>query len=237
MQRLAGNFLVGARTFIVYDKGNMVELYQLPNGQWQFGKGRDATVVTSMEQVSMVTDPAILKDVEAWIARTKGQALQPIQQGATPLLAGETVRDRLSQALGRMPDEAVARILSSIEQVMAPIADSLSMPVATNHYSDGYGQDQGIVPPAAIPFTLPEGARWAREGRPEQGYLTPDPSGLTDEKGQPAMRWHQTPQFLQAVDAAPDKTDIEIEMAAEREKHQDRELVGAVSARTKARRR
>lgn len=237
MQRLAGNFLV-KRSVVVYGTdGNMAELYELPNGQWQFGKGREATVVTNMEQVSMVSDPAVLQSIQAWVERTKGQALQPVQQGATPLLAGETVRDRLSQALGRMPDEAVARILSSIEQVMAPMADSLSMPAATNHYSDGYGQDQGIVPPAAIPFTLPEGARWAREGRPEQGYLTPDPNGLTDEKGQPAMRWHQTPQFLQSIDAAPDKTDIEIEMVAEREKHQDRELVGAGAGRTKSRRR
>ncbi len=234
MQRLAGNFII-KRSFISYGAdGNMAELYELPNGQWQFGKGRDATVITSMEQVPMVTDPAIREDIEAWIDRTKGQTLQAVQQGATPLLAGETVRDRLSTALSRMPDEAVARILGSIEQVMGPIADSLNAAAPTNHYSDGFGQDQPYAPPASIPFTLPEGARWAQEGHPERGYLTP--GTITDEKGNRAMQWHPTPQFADFVESAPEKTDIEIEMAAEREKHQDRELVGAGSGR-RARRR
>lgn len=235
MQRLAGNFII-KRSFVSYGAdGNMAELYELPNGQWQFGKGREATVITSMEQVSMVTDPAVRKDIEAWIERTKGQTLQAVQQGATPLLAGETVRDRLSTALSRMPDEAVARILGSIEQVMGPIADSLNAAAQTNHYSDGFGQDQNYVPPASIPFALPEGARWSQEGRPERGYLTPDPT-VKDEKGNPTMRWHPTPQFFQQVEGAPDKTDIEIEMAAEREKHQERELVGAGSGRRSRRR-
>ncbi len=235
MQRLAGNFII-KRSFISYGSdGNMVELYELPNGQWQFGKGRDATVITSMEQIAMVSDPAVRKDIEAWIERSKGQSLQAVQQGAMPLLAGDTVRDRLSTALSRMPEEAVARILGSIEQIMGPIADSLSTSAETNHYSDGFGQDQEYRPPATIPFTLPEGAKWAQEGRPEGGYLTPDTT-VRDEKGKPTMRWHPTPQFAQFVDTAPEKTDIEIEMAAEREKHQDQELVGSGSGRRSRRR-
>lgn len=235
MQRLAGNFII-KRSVVSYGAdGNMVELYELPNGQWQFGKGRDATVVTSMEQISVVTDPAVRKDIEAWIERSKGQPLQAVQQGATPLLEGETVRDRLSTALSRMPEEAVARILGSIEQVMGPIADSLSASAQTNHYSDGFGQDQAYLPPSAIPFMLPEGAKWAQEGRPESGYLTPDPT-VRDEKGNVTMRWHPTPQFAEMVEAAPEKTAIEIEMDAEREKHQERELVGAGAGRRTRRR-
>lgn len=234
MQRLAGNFII-KRSFISYGAdGNMAELYELPNGQWQFGKGRDATVITSMEQVPMVTDPSVRKDIEAWIERTKGQTLQAVQQGAMPLLAGETPRDRLSTALSRMPDEAIARILGSIEQVMGPIADSLNAAAPTNHYSDGFGQDQSYAPPASIPFTLPEGARWAQEGHPERGYLTP--GTIKDEKGNIAMQWHPTPQFATFVEMDPEKTDIEIEMAAEREKHQEQELVGAGSGRRSRRR-
>lgn len=236
MQRLAGDFLI-KRSFVAYGEGgNMVELFELPNGQWQFGKGRDATVITSMEQIAMVSDPNIRKSIEAWIEKTKGQSLQAVQQGAMPLVAGETVRDRLSHALSRMPEEAVARILGSIEQVMGPIADSLSMPPATNHYSDGFGQDKPAAPPASIPFVLPEGAKWAQEGNPASGYLVPDMS-ITDEKGQHPMRWHQTPQFAQFLETTPDKSAIEIEMDAEREKHQERELVGAGSGRSRTRRR
>ena len=237
MQRLAGDFLV-KRSCVTYDKdnGNMIELYELPNGQWQFGKGRDAKVVASLDDIAMVSDPGIRKSVEDWLERTKGQAMQPVQQGATPLLAGETVRDRLSQAISKMPEEVVARLLMSIEQVVGPVADSITAQAPVNHHGDGYGQDQGMVPPAMVPFTLPQGARWAQDGRPEAGYLAPD-SNITDEKGRPSMQWHPTPQFSSFVDAAPEKTDIELEMEAEREKHQDRELVGAGSGRTKSRRR
>lgn len=214
----------------------MVELFELPNGQWQFGKGRDATVITSMEQIAMVSDPGIRKDIEAWIEKTKGQALQPVQQGGSPVVGGETVQDQLIYAITHMPGDAQARMLEAIKQVMQPIAHSLAQPAPANHYSDGFGQDQQLPPPASIPFVLPEGAKWAQEGNPASGYLVPDLT-MTDEKGQHPMRWHQTPQFTQFLETAPDKTSVELEMEAEREKHQERELVGAGSGRSRTRRR
>lgn len=194
MQRLAGDFLV-KRVVAIYGQGGATtELYELPNGQWQFGKGRDAVVVRSLDDVSMC-DAGTQKDVAAWLDRTKNRPTpEPVQQGQTPMLAGETVKDRLSQAIAHMPDDAVARVLGAIEQVMGPIADSLKQAAETNHYSDGYGQDQGMHAPASVPFQLPEGARWVDQNRPESGYYTFNPE-VTDERGHPTAKWNPTPEF------------------------------------------
>jgi hypothetical protein len=51
MQRLAGNFLVNRMVMLHIGNGNISELYELPNGQWQFGKDRDATVIQRLDQV------------------------------------------------------------------------------------------------------------------------------------------------------------------------------------------
>lgn len=236
MQVLAGGFHV-KRSHIVYEPGGISrELFELPNGQWQFGKGRDASVITSLEDIAAVTDHNIRSAVEAWLERTKGQALQPVQQGATPLLAGTTVKDKLSLAISRMPEDVAARLLGSIEQVLGSVVDSISQADTVNHHGDGYGQDQAVIPPGAVPFNLPEGAIWAQPGNPTAGYLVPDLE-IKDERGKPSMRWHPTPQFEQFIQAAPEKTPVEIEMDEEREKHQERELVGAGGRATKSRRR
>lgn len=237
MQRLAGDFLVKRVVTLYGPGGATTELYELPNGQWQFGKGRDAVVVTSLEQVAGL-DAGTQKDVAAWLERTKGQALQAVQQGQTPLLAGETARDRLGRAIAMMSDEVVNRLLTAVEQTIGPVADSILQSTPVNHHSEGYGQDQAMAAPGDVtarPFTLPPGARYCDPGKPEAGYLVPDPE-IRDERGQPTLRWHPTPAFESFVEQAADvKSDIEQEMAAEREKHADKELVGAGRAKTRRR--
>ena len=227
MQRLAGDFLGKRMIPMPLPGGGMAELWELPNGQWQIGKGRDAVVITSMEQVQDVTDGSAKASIAQWIERTKGMTVAAVQQGQTPLLAGETVKDRLSQAIANMPNEIAARILGSIEQVLGPVADSLSQGPQVNHHSDGYGQDQMMAAPCSVesaPFQLPEGARWAQQGNPAAGYLTPD-FEVKDERGQPSMRWHPTPDFHAFTDHAADTaagpkgaslTDVEQEMEKER---------------------
>lgn len=51
MQRLAGGFMVNRVVMLHVGNGNISELYELPNGQWQFGKDRDATVIQRIDQV------------------------------------------------------------------------------------------------------------------------------------------------------------------------------------------
>lgn len=197
MQKLAGNFFVKRSAVVMGPGGDTMELYELPNGQWQFGKGRDAVVVTSLDQVSMVTDANILTAVAAWIERMKNrQAPDAVQQGHTPLLAGHTVKDRLSQAISVMSPEMMARMLDSIEKVMGPVADSLTQAPEVNSHSDGYGQDQGMAAPGetvASPFILPAGAKWVNPSNQGAGYLSP--TGIADDKGLPIMGWHPSPDF------------------------------------------
>lgn len=227
MQRLAGDFLVKRVVSLYGQGGATTELYELPNGQWQFGKGKDAVVVTELSQVAAL-DPGTQADVAAWLERTKSLPKPAaVQQGQTPLLAGGSVKDRLSQAIANMPNEIAARLLLSIEQVLGPVADSLKQGAQVNHHSDGYGQDQMMAAPGSVEsaaFQLPEGARWAQPGNPASGYLTPD-FEVKDERGQPSMRWHPTPDFHAFADAAHDSvagpkdadlTDVEQEMAKER---------------------
>lgn len=237
MQRQAGEFLC-KRSFTLYGQGGaVVELYELPNGQWQFGKGRDATVVQSMSEVSMVTDQKVLADIAAWLERTKDLPKVPVQQGQTPLLAGESVKDRLGRAINLMSEEVAARLLNAIEQTLGPVADSLTQPAPVNHHSDGFGQDQQVHAPGSVEpqrWQLPDGAEWADPSNPAAGYLTPIP-GLMDDHGVPMKAWHPTPAFNQFVESATDeKSEIEREMEAERQKHADPELVGAGSGRRAA---
>ena len=227
MQRLAGDFLVKRVVSLYGQGGATTELYELPNGQWQFGKGKDAVVVTELSQVATL-DAGTQADVAAWLDRTKNLPKPTaVQQGMTPLLAGDSVKDRLSQAITNMPNEIAARLLLSIEQVLGPVADSLKQGAPVNHHSDGYGQDQMMAAPGSVeasPFQLPEGARWAQPGNPASGYLTPD-FEVKDERGQPSMRWHPTPDFHAFTDHAADTaagpkgaslTDVEQEMEKER---------------------
>ena len=237
MQRLAGDFLV-KRVVSVYGQGGATtELYELPNGQWQFGKGKDAVVVTDLSQVAGL-DEGTQTAVAAWLDRTKNMPKPTaVQQGQTPLLAGDSVKDRLSQAITNMPNEVAARMLLAIEQVMGPVADSLKQGAQINHHSDGYGQDQDMAAPGSVQpaaFQLPDGAKWAQPGNPASGYLTPDYE-VKDERGQPSMRWHPTPAFHAFSDRANDTaagpkgadlSDVEMEMERER-KARGVEKVGA----------
>lgn len=235
MQRLAGNFLV-KRTVQAYDNGNIVELYELPNGQWQFGKGRDATVVTSIDQVANF-DTDTKAAVEHWLESRKNQPpAQPVQQGQTPAIAGETVKDQLGRAIALMPDDVAARLLLAITQTLGPVGDSIAQEEQINTHADGFGQDQDFAPPASQAFVLPEGARWADPDNQAAGYLTN--TGQLDDKQQPIVHWHPTPAFHR-VQERPDPVPVgdvattgKVEEEMERaRKTAGRELVGAGSRR------
>lgn len=237
MQRLAGDFLV-KRVVSVYGQGGATtELYELPNGQWQFGKGRDAVVVTDLSQVAGL-DEGTQTAVAAWLERTKGlPKLAAVQQGQTPLLAGETVKDRLSQAIANMPSDVAARLLLAVESVMGPVADSLSQAQQANHHSDGYGQGEGLAAPGSVSagFVLPPGGWWADPTNKAGGYFTPD-FEVRDERGQPSARWHPTPEFEAFTETASDTVagpkgaemdDVDKEIAKERQACGVDEPVGA----------
>lgn len=229
MQRTGRDFYQN-RSAQIYSKADGVikEVIELPNGQWQFGRGRDAVVVTNIEEVKEFGED-VQTAVAKWLEKVKGMSTQPqaVKEGPTPQLQGESVRDQLDQALRRMPDSALNRILHAITSTLGPEADSLAQGGPVNSHGDGFGQDQTFPAPAATGgFTLPEGAWWAEEGRPEAGYYTFNP-GVTDAKGRPTKQWHQTPQSLDVIEAAPDKTDVELEMEREREKFHEEQLVGA----------
>lgn len=256
MQRIAGDFCI-KRSVMVYGPGGAtIELYELPNGQWQIGKGKDAVVVTDMQQIDAfpmveghpVIDASTRQDIEKWVERIKHQpAPAPVQQGQTPLLAGQTARDRLSRAIAVMTDETVNRMLTAIEQTIGPVADSLTQPAQVNHHSDGFGQDQDVMAPGSVEvpaFQLPEGARWADPGNPAAGYLTV--TDLKDDKNLPVTAWHPTPAFNSFVETATDvpagpqglgDSSIEAEMERARNQHHREDLVGAGGGRRSSRRR
>lgn len=252
MQRLAGDFTVKriVTTYSTQGGGVIVELYELPNGQWQFGKGKDAVVVTSLEQVAEF-DASTKDAVAKWLDRVKVLPTPPtavVQGGQPSSFTGESSRDQLARLLSRIPDSVVDRLLGAITQTLEPIADSLTQPDPINSHAGSFG-DASTLPPGAIPFTLPEGASWADPARPESGYFTLDyehtekaqfPDGQVRDA--PSRRWHPTPQFKAFVQNAMDKTDIELEMDAERDKFHaeqadpESDLVGAGSGRASSRR-
>lgn len=258
MQRLGDGFLVKRMIPMPLPGGGMADLYELPNGQWQFGKGREATVVTSMEQVADVTDANAKEAIAKWIDRTKSMPVQPvIGEGPKPVLSGHSTRDQLSRAIANMPEEAVNRILMAITQTMGPIADSITQEPQVNSYGDGFGQDLDIPVPGQ-PFTLPPDAEWVNPSNPASGYYTPyvevknhlgeviDRTVVRDAKGNPSRHWNPTPAFHQAlnrpepvsyIDAHPTQEyqgkDAEQELEEERERA--KELVGAGSGKRRRR--
>lgn len=240
MQRIGNDFLV-KRSVQIYsqDGGGMIkELFELPNGQWQFGKGKDAQVVTSLEQVKEF-DEGTQTAVSKWLERIKHQPTpQPVTAGGpTPVLAGDTARDQLSRAISKMPEEVVNRLLTAITQTMGPVADSITQESPINHHSDGFGQDQNNPPlpegASVIPRAtdvLPEGAWWADPGNKAAGYFTHDyehmekaklPSGEIVDV--PTRKWHPTGSFQRMQYEAPEKTAAELEMDVERAKRQEEE--------------
>ena len=247
MQRLSGDFTV-KRIVTAYSEqrgGVIVELYELPNGQWQFGRGRDATTVKSMDEVEEF-DPATKEAVSKWLDRIKALPSPPeaVIQGDKPAsLSVESSRAQLDRLMGKLPDSVIDRLLSSITQTIEPMADSLTQAYPANSHSGGFG-DASTVPPGAVPFMLPEGATWADPSRPESGYFTVDrehtekvrmPDGSIADV--PAKQWHPTPQFETFTRQAPDGTDVSsIESQMDREREQfhadhDEDAVGVGSGR------
>lgn len=282
MQRLAGNFLVNRVVMLHIGNGNISELYELPNGQWQFGKDRNATVVQRVEQVFKLPgqsrwanpqdfgagyytvtgrdaedhlveefhefgelgDVAVLRSVEAWIAKVKARASLPVPMQAGPHanVESDSPHARLHKRIENMSPEVVARLMLAIESTLGPVDDSMNQAGPANHYSEGYGDADNPAPgnTEAVGFRLPDGAKWAQEGNPGAGYLTS--LGAADEKGHPIMQWHPTPDFLDmterpdtgsSLDTVPLKVhdpNLDQELAAERDKHP--ELAATGSRRT-----
>lgn len=243
MQRLSGNFLVKQVHTIHVGQGNIVDLFELPNGQWQFGKGHDAKVVTCMADVEPFGQN-VKEQVEKWLAlmaATK-QIPAPMQAGGVP---SQDARGRLASRIAHMSDEVVTRLLHSIEQTLGPIDESLLQNGPVNHHSEGYGDEHQHAPAdTAQPFVLPQGARWAQEHNPAAGYLTP--MGSVDEKGHPVMQWHPTPEFFDAMDRAdtggsldqaPRKVHDPVEQERLAEQNKRPELASAGSRRSAAKRK
>ena len=231
MQRI-GNDFTQKRSAQVYSKdgGGMIkEAIELPNGQWQFGKGKDAQVITDVEQVKEFGED-VQTAVAGWLKRTQHLPTPSpvVAGGPIPLIAGHTVKDQLTHAIQNMPDDVAARILSAITQTVAPVADSINQEAPVNHHSDGFGQDQASHVPGGIPAAtddLPSGAWWVDASNKAAGYYTPNytitekaklPSGEIVDV--PTKTWHPTATFQRMQDKAPDKSDAELEMEAEREK-------------------
>lgn len=203
MQRIGADFVVKSSVMALKPGGVTLELYEMPNGQWQFGKGKDAKVITRIEEVSgfsvvngeKVPDfhESIITRVQQWLERVKHQPTPaPMVEGAakaTPDTALKIVR-----AINAMAPEMQAKVLLAIESVVGPVADSLTQGELVNSHGDGFGQDQPIAAPARVPFRLPEGSRYVDPANPSNGYLTP--TGRSDEKGHPEMMWRPTPDYL-----------------------------------------
>lgn len=246
MQRLSGGFLVKQVVMYHVGAGDISELYELPNGQWQFGRGHGAKVVSSLEEVANL-DVGTKEQVAKWLARVAEQKLTPVamQGGEQANIHTKDARGRLAQRIAHMSDEVVHRMLLSIEQTLGPIDESMNQSGPANSHSEGYG-DEGQFAPAdtAVPFQLPAGGRWAQEHNPSAGYLTP--LGSVDEKGHPVMQWHPTPEFHAVLDRVETGGSLDqvprvvhdpvaSERAAEQGKRQ--ELASAGSRRSTAKRR
>jgi hypothetical protein len=245
MQKQAGDFLVSRTLTLFKPGGDTIEVYELPNGQWQIGKGRDATVITSLDQVQLadaaghpLIDANSRASLEAWVTKMQSQTPPtPVLQGQTPVLAGVSARDQLSQAIANMPEEVVNRLLTAVVQTVGPVADSIKQGLEINSHGDGYGHT--AVSPPAPAFQLPPGARWNDPNNRAAGYLTP--MGMVDEKGIPMEQWHPSPEFA-ALQDKPEPTPI-METAPlhvhvpEPPARGAEELVGAGSSRRSTRRR
>lgn len=261
MQRLGDGFLVKRMIPMPMPGGGSVYLYELPNGQWQFGRGKDATVVTNLDQVSEVSDESAKADIAKWIERTREMKIAPVVEGPAPVLQGMSARDQLSHAISRMPEEAVNRILTAITQTMGPIADSITQGGQTNHYGDGFGQDQAVSTPGMVqptPFQLPPDGQWVDEKNHAAGFYTPymvvknaqgevvDRTVVRDAKGNPTKHWNPAPEFHQMVQSHESDSSIDAHPVMEYQGQEDeqgeervsaRELVGAGSGRKAGKRR
>lgn len=238
MQRLSGNFLVNRVAMVHIGDGNIVELYELPNGQWQFGKGRDATVITSMEQVENF-DPNTKEAVAKWLALVAEKNLKPVamQAGVEANKSAESPHDRLTKRISEMNPETVARLLLAIENTLGPTDDSRKQGEQVNSHADGFGQDAENFAPGdtAQPFELPAGAIWADPRNRASGYFTLDDENK-DGRGIAAKKWHPTPEFQAFLDKPETFSTIDAidpvaaEMALERQKQP--ELAAAGSSRS-----
>ena len=237
MQRLAGNFMVNRVVMLHIGAGDIAELYELPNGQWQFGKGRDARVVASLDDVKDL-DEGTKKDVAAWLEKVKVSNVKPVpmQAGVSENVTAESARVRLQHRLDNMSPEMTARLLLAIENTLGPAQDSMNAGPQINSHADGYGDPEQTFAPGNQPFSLPAGAVWADERTPAAGYYTHDEE-IKDGQGNPTKRWHPTPQFHEMASrpetgSTLDPVDpLELELAAERQKNA--ELVGSGSSRSK----
>jgi hypothetical protein len=66
MQRQNGEFRVNRSLMIHTEGGNIVEMHELPNGQWQYGKGKDSKIVTKLEPIFKLPEGAAWVNPENW---------------------------------------------------------------------------------------------------------------------------------------------------------------------------
>ena len=203
-------------------QGDILDLYELPNGQWQFGTGRDAKVVEDISEVEKFGD-GIVKQVSAWLEKVKALNLKPapMQAGNMP---AESSAQRLKRRLDSMSPEMQERILLAIENSVGPADDSITA---------GEGVEEEPLPIGSGPFTLPEGAEWADDRNPANGYFTIN-QDIKDARGNATRQWHPTPEFHQLTDGPDSASTVDAydpaEADIELERQRQSSLVGAAAA-------
>lgn len=239
MQRIGTDFIIKRSWNVLKAGGIMLELYEMPNDTLQFGKNRDAKVVTSLEEVTDFPG-----EVQALVsAQIERQKTRPIQSAVVEGAAQSGaihVGNRLAQAVAALDPIMQAKLLASIESIVGPVTDSLLQGQGPEAFVPGLGTT------SMQPFLLPAGGKYVDPTRPDAGYLTL--TGRSDEKGRPEMAWHPTPQYLRMEDGQvepvttfdadrlqPDPIPL-MEAASDvtAELNQARDLVGAGASKGRA---
>jgi len=207
MQRVAGGFLQKRSAIVLKEQrddqgrlifSQMTEVIELPNGVWQFGRGRDAVTITSVDQVSEFGE-----DIQTAVA----QALKKMKQGkikppqpSKPMNRQQETSSEVLNFFKAMTPEQQERMLDLFRQTLSTTGDSVAQGPSINSHADGYG-DQPPVPVGAdieSSFVLPPGCKWSDPRDPRCGYLKP--TGIEDSHGQETYSWHETPEFGNILD-------------------------------------
>lgn len=210
MQRIGNRGFTIVESASALQGGNTVELYKLPNGSWVFGKGENARLVKSADEVIMFGE-GIQAKVSTWLARQAELAAVAAERAAQGIpedvVAGprpDTKADTLARAIMSLSPDAVDRMLAMIQSVVMPQADSLlaGQEAAVNPhepFSPQVGQDAVRM---EIPDGFPEGSIWSNPSDPSAGILVP--TGQVDHKNQPIREWRMSPEFERFVERKQD---------------------------------
>lgn len=249
MQRIGANFVIKQSWSVLKPGGITLELYEMPNGQFQFGKNQDAQVITSIEQVADFDPPTQARVAQRLAQQASLPPPIPVIDGLQQAPNAQDTATLLVRVVQALDPMTQAKLLENIQGFAAPLRDSVLQ---------GQQGEPAVLPPARLPFVLPPSARYVDPNRPESGYLTP--TGALDDHRRPIDAWHPTPTYLidedrldtlragetapitafdaesRQVQAAPDSTprpDVTEELAQARSQ---KDLVGAGSTTRRARR-